>query len=82
MEAPSADRLADLWQEVLTAPPPTLESDVFSAGGTSITLVHLAARIQEEWRVRMTAHDVVLNPTYAELHKLICARTARDQPTA
>lgn len=81
----SSSELRSIWSEVLRqedslAAEITDESDLFASGGTSITAVYMAARIQERLGVEVDAIEVVTHPTFGALAALVGER--RRAPAA
>jgi acyl carrier protein len=61
------DRLQPIWCEVLDVPTAEDEADFFELGGESVTAIHLAARVENDFRTACTIEDIFDNPTFGEL---------------
>ncbi len=53
----------DLAQELLDRPDVTLDEDFFSAGGDSITAMHLIGRLARQTGLRLRVSQIFANPT-------------------
>ncbi|MCQ4083497.1 phosphopantetheine-binding protein [Streptomyces sp. RB6PN25] len=69
-------KLAALWADLLNCEEVTGDTDFFDCGGTSITAVHLAARIQETFGVSVDAIEVVVEKEFGKLARLLDSRLA------
>jgi acyl carrier protein len=69
-------KLATLWCDLLECREATADSDFFDCGGTSLTAVHLAARIQETFSVSVDAIEVVVERKLGRMSDLIALRLA------
>lgn len=66
--APTIERLAALWQELLGCEhPPVADDHFFRLGGTSVLTMELVARIEMDFGVDLPVIDVVGLPTLREL---------------
>ncbi|WP_329325136.1 acyl carrier protein [[Kitasatospora] papulosa] len=71
-------RLEKIWAAHLECEDDFQSSDFFDCGGTSVTAVHLAADIQEEFGVEIDALEVVTHGDFLLLVNLIAERVAAD----
>ncbi|MDH6578573.1 acyl carrier protein [Kitasatospora sp. MAP5-34] len=69
-------KLAALWADLLKSGTPDGAADFFECGGTSLTAVHLAALIQEQFQVSVDAVEVVTGRTLAVISGLVAERLA------
>ncbi len=69
-------KLAELWTGLLNVDEVTDDSDFFVCGGTSITAVHLAARIQQTFGVPVDAVEIVIEKDFGKLALLLEGRLA------
>jgi len=64
--------LTALWVEVLQlSRPPTETDDFFALGGTSMTMITLEYRIEEEFNVQLSAGTLLGVPTLGELSNVV-----------
>jgi hypothetical protein len=69
-------KLAAMWTELLKCDEVADDSDFFVCGGTSITAVHLAARIQGTLGVPVDAVEVVVAKDFGKIADLVQSRLA------
>lgn len=62
--------LKDVWQKLLNVEPGTNDS-FFELGGHSLLVMQLIARIQDQYKVRISISELFDHPTITEIAKLI-----------
>jgi hypothetical protein len=77
---PVAAELAGMWEQVLGRRPEALADDFFALGGSSLSAVHLLARITGRWGSGVTAEDLFARPTLEGLAAIVRRDTARRGP--
>lgn len=83
--APRTDverRLAGIWCDTLGLDRIGVTEDLFDLGGHSLTATRIAARIQAEEQVAVSAVEVLSTPTIEELARLVVDRRGRSQAAA
>ncbi|GAA4225083.1 hypothetical protein GCM10022254_06190 [Actinomadura meridiana] len=68
--------LSEMWSDLLECGAVTEESDFFECGGTSVTAVHLAALIQDQFGVTFDAVEVVVERKFGKMTDLLTLRCA------
>ncbi|BBB01988.1 putative non-ribosomal peptide synthetase [Actinacidiphila reveromycinica] len=77
----TAERLRNLWNELLDHPAGAEDLDFFSLGGQSLIATRLIGRITEELGVQLRLRDVFDHPTLASLGVLVDAARERTRET-
>jgi len=73
---PGTERVvADLWAELLDGEPADRQQNFFDAGGTSITLLELRARLEARYGTRLPVALLFEHPTVAAQARLLDGRT-------
>ncbi|MEV4557904.1 phosphopantetheine-binding protein [Kitasatospora sp. NPDC049285] len=67
-------KLAALWADLLNSELPDADADFFEDGGTSLSAVHLAALIQEHFRVSVDAIEIVTARSLSAVCELVGER--------
>lgn len=65
--------LVRIWREVLGAGRVDADSNLFDLGGHSLSLMRIAARVEEEFRVRLPVGKLFQTPTLSGIAALIAA---------
>lgn len=67
-------RLAELWQQLLGADFPQLDTNFFMAGGHSLNAASLAVAIAHEWNIKISISDIFSARTLQQQAEFITAR--------
>lgn len=70
--------IAEACSEVLGAPLPGVEVSFFDAGGHSLAAMQLAARLQQQFEIRLPVRVIFENPTIAALAQYITGQTEKN----
>ena len=70
--------LREIWRELLPANADLTHGNFFAMGGTSVTAVRLAARLERDLGIQLSLTDVLDAPTIPRLRELIQNRQRSD----
>lgn len=71
---PVETALARIWQDVLDVANVGVETSFFDLGGDSLTAVQMAARVREDYGVRLDLRRLFEEPTVARLARMVSSR--------
>ncbi|HZM84532.1 MAG TPA: beta-ketoacyl synthase N-terminal-like domain-containing protein [Candidatus Limnocylindrales bacterium] len=75
-------RIATIWQDLLGIAEIGLNDNFFDLGGHSLIATRLVGRIQEEFKVHVTLHAVLSQPTIANLAEVIAKASKKEDSGA
>jgi aryl carrier-like protein len=68
---PVEEALHEVWTELLAIPRLSVEEDLLSLGGSSLTAMRLILRVRDVFGVELTIHDLFSVPTVAAMARLL-----------
>jgi acyl carrier protein len=80
MSEATVGRLAAIWKSVLSVPVVRDEDDFYKAGGDSMGVINLVARVCEELDLAFEYRSFLAHPTFERLVRAVLAADHPDEP--